>query len=122
MSMESCIKPYSSFYFGCLRSRDQPNAGSQGGQNGSLYQGHFAFIREKEKMLLPIRTFRPQKHAKQRKSPVRTNFLTGFHWRSERDLFAFSSKAKIKVATSVCTGGSNMPVAYCISGIQIPLT
>ena len=25
---------------------------------------YFVFIREKEKMLLPIQTFRPQKHAK----------------------------------------------------------
>ena len=37
-------------------------------------------------------------------------------WSKWRDSFAFSfgAQKKIKVATSVCTGGSNMPPAYCI--------
>ena len=41
---------------------------------------------------------------------------------SERDLVAFLPKAKIDVVPSVCTGASNMPPAYCIYGLQIPLS
>ena len=34
----------------------------------------------------------------------------------------FARWAKIKVATSVCTGGSNMPPAYCDWIIRVPPT
>ena len=44
----------------------------------------------------------------------------GILWRSERDLLRFRY-AKTMVGTSVCTGSSNMPPAYCIYGLQIPL-
>ena len=35
--------------------------------------------------------------------------------------FCLQPQAKIKVATSVCTGGSNMPPAYCILHLRIPI-
>ena len=47
-----------------------------------------------------------------------------FHFLAEQEGFVciFAREwAKIKVATSVCTGGSNMPLAYCDLIIQIPL-
>ena len=37
-----------------------------------------------------------------------------FFWQRMRDSFAFSLWAKIKVATSVCTGCSNRPPDDCI--------
>ncbi len=41
------------------------------------------------------------------------------NWR-RRDFFAFLPLAKIDVATSVCTGCSNMPPAYCICNYSNP--
>ena len=38
----------------------------------------------------------------------------------ERDLLACLPAANIEEATSVCTGGSNMPPAYCDCIFQIP--
>ena len=37
-----------------------------------------------------------------------------------RYIFFRVKREKIIVATSVCTGGSNMPPAYCISYLRIP--
>ena len=57
------------------------------------------------------------KSAENKENPVRTNFLTGFHWRSERDLLHFRY-AKTKVRLRPAVAGNAHP--RCIYGLQIP--